>query len=255
MIDTHCHLTDLRLAEQLDDVLARAATAGVRQMITIGTDLDDDQAAITLCERLANVRCAVGIHPNYVTEAHRQQVSRLGELQAHPAVLAIGEMGLDYHYDRAPRTLQRELFEAQLQIADQVGKPVVIHCREAVEDTLAILRQFPRVRAVFHCFTGTPEEAEAIASAGYWIGFTGPVTFKKNDALREAARRVPIDRIVVETDAPYLSPEPMRKQKTNEPALVIHTAAVVAGLHGLSIEAFDARTTQNAKELFGWPGS
>ncbi len=252
MIDTHCHLTDSRLLAQLDDVLARAEAAGVSRMITIGTDLDDSRAAIALCADRRNVRCAVGIHPNQVTEGDRNRVDELRELQQKQAVVAIGEMGLDYHYDRAPRSLQQELFVAQLSVAQETNRPVVIHCREAVADTLAILRDFPTVKAVFHCFTGTPQEAVDIVEAGYLIGFTGPVTFKKNDALREAARRVPLDRLLVETDAPYLTPEPMRKQKVNEPAMVVHTARVIAEVKGVSYEDLDAQTTVNAEALFDW---
>lgn len=254
MIDTHCHLTDPRLFTQLDDVLARARTAGVDRMITIGTDLEDDQAAIAVCAGRGNIRCAVGIHPNHVSESDRDRVGELCELQRHPSVVAIGETGLDYHYDRAPRALQRALFEAQLAIANETGRAVVIHCRDAVDDAIAILGDFPGVRAVFHCFTGTPDEAGKIVEGGYFIGFTGPVTFKKNDGLREAARRVPVNRLLVETDAPYLSPEPMRKYKTNEPSFVVHTARVVAEVKGMSYADFEAQSIANAEELFNWRG-
>lgn len=252
MIDTHCHLTDPRLLEQLDDVLARAAAAGVSRMVTIGTDIEDDQQSIALASRYENVRCAIGIHPNYVTEADRERVHLLRGLQASPGVVALGEMGLDYHYDRAPRGLQKELFEAQLAIAAETARPVVIHCREAVDDTLAIMKAFPGIRAVFHCFTGRPDEARRIVDAGYLLGFTGPVTYKKNDELRAIALACPIDRMVVETDAPYLSPEPVRKQKTNEPSFVVHTAAVIAAEKQMSLGDFDAATTRNALDFYGW---
>ena len=188
MIDTHCHLTDPRLLVQLEDVLERAAQAGVGRMITIGTDLADDQAAIALCAGRSNLRCAVGIHPNYVTEPDRDRVGQLADLRRDASVVAIGETGLDYHYDRAPRELQQALFRAQLAIAADCGLPVVIHCREAVEDALAILREFRGVKGVFHCFTGTPDEAVAIVEAGYYIGFTGPVTFKKKRQLARGGR-------------------------------------------------------------------
>lgn len=174
LIDTHCHLTDPRLFSQLPDVLARAHQAGVTRIITIGTDLADDQAAIELCTNHSDLRCAVGIHPNYVTPDDRHRVDELRQLIQPSVVLAVGEMGLDYHYDRAPRPLQQQLFQAQLAIAQQAGKPVVIHCRQAVDDTLAMLNEFSDVRAVFHCFTGTFAEAGRIADRGYLIGFTGP---------------------------------------------------------------------------------
>jgi len=252
MIDSHCHLTDPRLFEQLDGVLSRATAVGVTRMITIGTDLEDDLAAIRVCEGREFLRCAIGIHPNYSGDARVDEVEQLRELQKHPSVVALGEMGLDYHYDRAPKSHQADIFNAQMKLAADVNRSVVIHCREAVDDTLAMLKNFPGVSAVFHCFTGTPEEAERIARAGYYLGFTGPVTFKKNDALREAVRRTPLDRMLVETDAPYLSPEPHRNQKTNEPSLVIHVSRAIAKVKGVSYEEMDRVTTENVERVFGW---
>lgn len=251
MVDSHCHLTDPRLYEQLDAVLERARAAGVRQMITIGTDPEDDQAVIELCRGRQNIRCAIGVHPNYCHEVEFEQVERLREMQREPSVVALGEMGLDYHHNFADRLRQRRFFEAQLQIARDVHRPVVIHCREAVDDTLAILKGFPSVSAVFHCFTGTSEEAKQILEAGYLLGFTGAVTFKRSDDLRKAISFTPRERLLVETDAPYLSPEPFRSQKINEPALVIHTAKVVAQTWGISIEELDQITTANTLRFFG----
>ena len=252
MIDTHCHLTDPRLAEQLDMVLERAGAAGVSRMITIGTDIDDDINCIELCRALPNVRCAIGVHPNYCGHVPPEDLPQLRHLQADPSVVALGEMGLDYHHDFAPRARQYEVFEFQLQLASDLGRPVVIHCREAIDDCLGIMRHFSGVRADFHCFTGTPAEARKVLDAGYLIGFTGAVTFKKNDELRAACALVPLDRLLVETDAPYLSPEPVRKQKTNEPAFVMHVAGEIARVKGLTIEALDAVTTANARSFFGW---
>jgi TatD DNase family protein len=252
MIDSHCHLTDPRLFEQLDEVLSRAAAAGVTRMITVGTNPADDAAAIDVCRGRANLRCTVGVHPNYCHEVDFAEVPRLRELQRDPSVVALGEMGLDYHHNFADRARQRRFFEAQMQLAAELDRPVVIHCREAVDDTLALMRDFPAVPAVFHCFTGTSDEARRIIEAGYLLGFTGVVTFKKNDDLRTAARMTPRDRLLVETDAPYLSPEPVRKQKTNEPAFVVHTAAVVAKEWGVSLEELDAITTQNTVRFFKW---
>jgi TatD DNase family protein len=252
MIDTHCHLTDPRLAEQLHEVLARAAAAGVSRLITIGTDIDDDLKAIELCRAVPNVRCAVGIHPNYCGHAREENLPQLRTLQADPGVLALGEMGLDYHHQYSPRDRQRHFFEYQLQLASEVNRPVVIHCREATDDCLAIMRAFPTIRAVFHCFTGSTDEARKILDAGYLLGFTGAVTFKKSDEVRAAAALAPLDRVLVETDAPYLSPEPVRKQKTNEPAFVIHVAAVVARVKNLSVGELYRATTQNLKRIFYW---
>ncbi len=250
MIDTHCHLTDPRLESQLDDVLERAASAGITRMITIGVDLADDERAISLCRGRENLRCAIGVHPNHVDDEQLAALPLLRGLQNDPGVVALGEMGLDYHYDRVDRMKQRRAFETQLSMARELNRPVVIHCREAVEDALAIMRDFSGVPAVFHCFTGTPEEAARILDAGYLIGFTGAVTFRKSEALRAVAAMAPEDRILVETDAPYLSPEPVRARKTNEPALVVHTAAAVARARGVGVEEIDRVTTQNAERFY-----
>ncbi|MGH7215223.1 MAG: TatD family hydrolase, partial [Tepidisphaeraceae bacterium] len=235
---------------QLDDVLARARAAGVSRMITIGTDLVDDGAAVATCRGRDELRCAVGIHPNHAHAFDLADLPKLRALQADASVVALGEMGLDYHYDFTPRDHQRAVFMAQLRMAAELDRSVVIHCREAVDDTLAVLGEFPGVHAVFHCFTGTPAEARRVLDAGYLLGFTGPVTYKKNDELRQAVRLTPADRLLVETDAPYLSPEPVRKQKTNEPALIMHTARVVAKVKGMTLDELDAATTSNAERFF-----
>jgi TatD DNase family protein len=253
MIDTHCHLTDERLLTQLDAVLDRAKAVGVMRMVTIGTDLADDRAAIAVCRgRESLLRCVIGIHPNYTQDAKLEDVPVLRDLQTDSSVVALGEMGLDYFHKFADRTHQRQMFEAQMQMASELSRPVVIHSREAIDDTLAVMKGFAGVRAVFHCFTGSAAEAEKILAAGYWISFTGPVTYKKNDALRNVVKSMPMDRLMVETDAPYLSPEPMRSHKCNEPALVMHTAAKVAEIKGISLEELDRLTTENAERFFGW---
>lgn len=251
MIDTHCHLTDPRLYDQLQAVLDRAHTAGVDGMITIGTGIADAELAIRLCREHPAVHCCIGIHPNYVHQADLPDVERLGALQRDPSVLGLGEMGLDYHYNFAPRDRQRLFFEAQLQLAADLNRAVVIHCRDAVDDTLAILAQFPTIRAVFHCFTGTSDEARRIVDRGFLLGFTGPVTFKKSDDLRQAVRQAPLEAILVETDAPYLSPEPVRKIKTNEPAFVMHTAATVASLKQVELPELEHQVLENVHRLFG----
>src|SRR3954471_4697565 len=236
MIDSHCHLTDPRLREQLDDVLRRAADNNVSRIITIGTSIADAREAIALCRDRENLRCAIGIHPNHCQDAQPDDVETIRQLQSEPSVVALGEMGLDYHHHFADRTLQRRFFEAQLALASELRRAVVIHCREAIDDALAVMKGFPDIGgAVFHCFTGTVDEARRIIEAGYYIGFTGAVTFKKNDALREAARITPRDRLLVETDAPYLSPEPVRKQKTNEPGFVVHVAHTIASVWDVSV--------------------
>lgn len=252
MIDTHCHLTDGRLLDQLDDVLRRASEAGVSRMITVSTELNDARDSVTLCQGRSNLRCAVGVHPNYSQHVKVTEIDQLREIQGDASVVALGEMGLDYFHGHASHAHQADIFCAQLELARALDKPVVIHCREAVEDTLAIMKDFATVPAVFHCFTGTLAEAGRILDAGYLVGLTGVVTFKKSDELRAVAKIVPYDRLLVETDAPYLAPEPVRKMKVNEPAFVMHTAAAVAWERGISLEQLDHITTQNAERFFRW---
>jgi TatD DNase family protein len=252
MIDTHCHLTDERLGKDLEGVLQRAHDAGVSRVVSVSVDLDDSRAAIEVCRARPDVRCAVGVHPNNSGPVSVEQIAQLEKLQAHPAVVALGEMGLDYHWQDVPRDHQAGIFQAQLDVAGRLGRPVIIHCREAVDDCLAIMKAFPSVPAVFHCFTGTADEARRILDRGYLIGFTGVVTFKKSDELREVARFTPLDRLLLETDAPYLSPEPVRGRKVNEPALVVHTAVAVARARGMELAALDEATTQNALRFYRW---
>jgi TatD DNase family protein len=252
MIDTHCHLTDPRLFGQLAGVLERAQAAGVSEMVTIGTQPGDWEAALGVTEGRGNIRCAVGVHPNHCHEVEFAEIARLKEYAGLPAVAAVGEMGLDYHHTFASRELQAKYFVAQLEIAREAKLPVVIHCREAVTDCLGILRGFPSVRAVFHCFTGTMDEARRIWDCGYLTGFTGVLTFRNGESLREIAAAAPAGQILVETDAPYLTPEPMRKQKTNEPAFVVHTAAVLAGVRKISLAQVDELTTKNAMGFYRW---
>lgn len=253
MIDTHCHLTIDRLGAHLESVLARAAAAGVSRMITISTGIADAADCIAVCSGRDQLRCTVGVHPNHVGEEDLAAVPQLRGLQANPSVVAIGEIGLDYHYGRDLRDRQYPFFEMQLQIAADFNRPVVIHCREAVDDALAVLKTFPTVACVFHCFTGSPDEARRILDAGFLLGFTGPITYKKSDELREVVCLTPLDRLLVETDAPFLSPEPLRKQKVNEPALVMYVAAEVARLKNLSLQEVDRITTENASRFFKWP--
>ncbi len=252
MIDTHCHLTDPRLKSQLMDVLAHAGRAGVSKMITIGTDLVDSRDCVEVCKGRDFLRCAVGVHPSYVDQIDLAELPQLREIQADPSVVAIGEIGLDYSRGKANRQRQIEVLQFQLKLAAELNRPLVVHSREAIDDCLAVLEDFPTLRAVFHCFTGTSAEAVKVLDAGYLLGFTGVITFKNTDDLREAVKLTPMDRLLVETDAPYLSPEPMRKQKVNEPALVVHVAEKVAVLKRLTVETVDAMTTANAVALFGW---
>ena len=253
MIDTHCHLTDPRLLEQLPGVLARAAAMKVASFITIGTDLADDRRAIELCKTHEIVRCACGVHPLHVNDVALSDLPQLREIHQNPSVVAVGETGLDYHYDKSNKSRQFEFFEYQLALAAELNRPVVVHCREAFDDCLAIMKNAKPVRAVVHCFTGTVSEAKGVLDAGYSLGFTGVITYKNADNVRESARIAPDDRFLIETDAPYLSPEPYRKQKVNEPGWVSLVAKRVGELKGWSSEKTDEQSTANAMALFGWP--
>jgi TatD DNase family protein len=258
LIDTHAHLDDPRFAEDLPAVLDRAAAAGVVRVLTIGIDLATSSAALALTaqypERLAAV---VGIQPNHAAEAAPGDFDEIARLAADPLVVAVGETGLDRYWDRAPFPLQEEYFIRHLALAHRLGKPVVIHCRDAGPDVVRVLwAEFERhgpVRGVMHSFTGDAETARECLDLGLHLSFAGMLTYKTAADLREAARLVPPDRLLVETDSPYLAPVPVRG-KRNEPAFVAHTAACLAGLVGLTVEELAAVTTRNARELFGLAG-
>ncbi|HWL95267.1 MAG TPA: TatD family hydrolase [Phycisphaerae bacterium] len=254
LIDSHCHLTSAGLYERVDDVLHRAAEAGVLECITIATGLDDAKRALELSDSKPNVHVVAGIHPHEAEKVGKRWDEELKTVVAQPDVYALGEMGLDYHYDFSDRASQAAVFRRQLEIATDVRKPVVIHCREAHDDVMRTLHEFPLlVNVVFHCFTGARREAEEILAAGYWLSLTGVVTFKKSAKLREVAKMLPADRIMVETDSPYLSPEPVRSMRPNEPANVVHTAACIARERGISIEEFAALATANTRRFFSLP--
>lgn len=256
MIDSHCHLTYQPLLCQIDAILSRAAAAGVRGCVTVGTSIDDIGRAIELAAEYGrgDVRIwpTAGVHPHEASKVDPGWEVRLESLARRNEIVAVGETGLDYHYDFAPRDVQRHVFQRELEIASSVDKPVIIHCREAHADTLDVLRGFPSPgRVVFHCFTGTPSEAEEILARGHWISLTGVVTFRKSDALREVARMIPAERLMVETDSPYLSPEPVRNVRPNEPAHAMHTAGCIAEARGTTLAALDELTSANAARFFG----
>lgn len=251
LIDSHCHLTYDVLAGQIDAVLARAAAAGVGECITIATDLADADRALALAKTHPQIHVVAGIHPHESGKVQPLWDEALYVIAARDDVHAVGEMGLDYHYDFSDRAAQLQVFRRQMEIATLVKKPVVIHCREAHADTLAALRDFPSLPGVvFHCFTGTTTEAREILDRGYWISLTGVVTFKRSDELRAVAKMLPADRLMVETDSPYLSPEPLRNVRTNEPSHIVHTANCIARERGLSLEELTALTEANTRRFF-----
>ncbi len=258
LIDTHCHLTFEQLAGDAEAVVQRSRAAGVTGWVTVGTDAEHNRKAVELANRFENMYAAVGIHPHDAKDVTAHTLSELQELAQHPKVVAVGETGLDFHYDFSPRLEQRRAFAAQLEIARQMNLPVIIHCREAFEQTIDILEQFisrsGRLRGVvFHCFSGSAEQARTVLDHGFYISFTGVVTFKNAEKTRKAAAAVPLERLMLETDCPYMSPEPLRKQKINEPALMTHTARFLAELRQMPLPDFAAAVTAASKTFFNLP--
>jgi len=257
LIDTHAHLDDGRLKGRLGEVLRNAREAGVVQVVAVATTAADSESVLTMATENPGVFASVGIHPNETREAAPGDWARIVELASRPEVVALGESGLDRHWDRAPFDLQQDYFNRHLELARELGKPVIIHSRDCHADIVAQLRQLSRpIRGVLHSFTGHWDEAQEILAIGLHLSFAGMLTFanKALDSLRDAASRVPIDRLLVETDAPYLSPHPHRG-RDNEPARVAFTAAKLAEVRGMTLEELARATTRNARDLFSIPES
>jgi TatD DNase family protein len=256
LIDSHCHLDDSRFAADRDVVITRAVAAGVRQMITIGAgdDLQGNVEALALAQRYSSVFATVGIHPHAARTVTLAVVEELQRLAHTPKVVAIGETGLDYYYDNSPRHLQQEAFRRFIALARCLALPLVIHLRDAHDDALAIMRaeKAAEVGGVIHCFSGDRAAARAFLNLGFDLSFSGIVTFKRAEELHAVARLVPADRVLVETDAPYLAPVPHRG-KRNEPAYVVHTAAALAQVRQESLDDIAARTSANARRCFQLP--
>ncbi len=253
MIDTHCHLTHAKFAGDADDAIARALAAGVTACITIGTGIDDGIRARELALRHSGVVFATaGLDPfssHAAGPAFDDAHQALAELFEAGGFVAVGEIGLDYHYDLDPRDVQAERFERQLELSARLDLPVVIHVRDAHDDMAAILKAHSGNRGVIHSFTGQPEDAERYLAIGWYLAFNGVVTFKNADGVREAARLVPLDRILVETDSPYLAPGPRRGARC-EPAFVVHTLQALAAARGEDASVLASATTANARALF-----
>lgn len=252
LIDTHCHLTFEPLVGGVAGVIERSRAAGVSGWITVGTSIEDSRVAVVLAEQHENMFATAGIHPH---DARLVNDGMLAELEATGRagkVVAIGETGLDYHYHFSEPAQQKRAFIGHLEVARTLELPVIIHCREAFDDTLAILDKHAAAvkGVVFHCFGGTAEQARLLLDRGWFISFTGVVTFKNARKARGAAQVVPLDRLMVETDCPYMSPEPVRKQRPNEPVLIVHTARFLADLRGIGLEEFAAETTKTAETFF-----
>ncbi len=255
LVDTHAHLDGNAFAADRQAVIDRAREAGLTAIITMGCDAASSTAAVELAAANPLIFAAVGIHPNDCAEVAPDEWDRVVALCNRERVVALGETGLDRYWDRAPFALQQDYFDRHIRLAQQRNLPFVVHTRECEADVMAMLREARArgpLRGVMHSFTGSAETAAECLALGMHISFAGMVTFKKSDALRAVAATVPADRILVETDSPYLAPEPLRG-KRNEPANVVHTARLLAVARGVGFNAFAAQTTQNARLLFGLP--
>lgn len=252
MIDTHCHLDQDEFRDDLDDVLARAGSAGVEALVCVAVGASSSENIVRNLTVRDGVFAAVGIHPNYTHEAKAGDWERVLALVDEPRVVALGETGLDRHWDYAPFELQQDYFDRHLRLSQQTGLPFIVHLRDCEADVMRMLEEARRrgpLAGVMHSFTCGPETAARCIELGLYISFAGMATFKKSDDLRRTAATVPDDRILIETDSPYLSPHPLRG-KRNEPAHIVHTAQTLAAARGVNVEQFAAQTTANARRLF-----
>jgi TatD DNase family protein len=248
LVDSHCHL-DYATPEERPEILARARRAGVAAMLTVGTKVSDFAAVRAIAEADPDIWCSVGIHPHEAESEGEAGTAQLGALARHPKVVGIGETGLDYHYDHSPRPLQQRAFRAHCAAARETGLPLIVHTRDADADTIAILAEERAKQGVIHCFSTGRELAEKAVDLGFYISLSGIITFNKSEALRTIALDLPLERLLVETDAPYLAPVPLRG-KRNEPAFVVHTATKLAELKGVSLEELGRVTSENFFRLF-----
>ena len=250
VFDTHAHLDSGAFRRDLPDILARLPGQGIGLLMNPGCDLPSSQAACALARENPWIYAAVGLHPDAADQISPAVVDTLTRLvKDNPKVKAIGEIGLDYHYEDVPRQQQQACFRQQLALAQELGLPVIIHQREAAQDTLDILGEFPQVTGVFHCYAGSAEMAVQLTRRGWYIGFTGVITFKNARKLVETALAIPLDRMVIETDCPYMAPEPFRG-KRNDPGYLYRMAQRLGELRGLSQEEMEQITMENGKRLY-----
>jgi len=255
LIDTHAHLDEEAFSQDCPEVVARAIDSGLQAIFTIGTTASSSQNAVKLAAEYPQVYAVVGIQPNYVAEAQQGDWELIQQLAGESKVIGIGETGLDRYWDYAPLDLQQDYFRKHIELAQQHDVPFVVHCREAEADVVELMQSVAgtsQLKGIMHSFCGDLATAEACLKLGLHISFAGMLTFKKNDDLRSVASQIPLDRLLVETDSPYLAPQPNRG-KRNEPAWVQFTAECLAELHGLSLKEIGSATTKNARELFQLP--
>jgi TatD DNase family protein len=249
LFDTHAHLLSEKFDEDRETLIGELSSRGLIGCIEVGTDVDNSDKAQRLAESADYIWAAIGVHPHDAGEAADGYIDNLAEIANRPKVVAIGEIGLDYYYDFSPREAQRQVFERQLELAQRLKLPVIIHMREATQDTLAILREHKGLRGVMHCFSGSAVTAEICLNLGLHVSFTGSVTFKNARKVAEAAALVPLDRLMAETDCPYLSPEPVRGRR-NDPSNVRYVIEKLAEIKGVTADEMAEANIKNAKELF-----
>jgi TatD DNase family protein len=255
LVDTHCHLDWNAFDADRDEVIRRAIDGGVTRMLTIGVDVPSSRRAVELAAQYAEVYAAVGVHPNDCADFDVAMLQEVRLLAQQPKVIAIGEIGLDYYWHKVDHGVQVRAFQAQLELAAELGKPVIVHSREAAADTIGMLEQFTahaaRITGTLHSYFDDLSIMQRAFAIGFYCGVTGPITFKKSDREREIVRQAPLDRLLIETDAPFLTPVPHRGQR-NEPAYVRHVAETIAQVKGLTVDVVAQRTTLNANQMLGW---
>lgn len=251
MIDSHCHLAHEKFAEDLSDVLKRAKEAGISSMVTIGDSLEESKANIDLADAHEEIFCTVGLHPHRAKDWDESSAGILRDLSRHPKVVGIGEIGLDYHYMHSPKEIQKEVFCAQLILAKELDLPVVVHTREAIDDTWEIVSEISPSSLVLHCCSEEWNDVKRFVERGYFLSFTGIITYPKTETIRDTVKRCPIENLMVETDAPFLAPIPHRG-KRNEPAFVINVAECIAAIKGVSLRELDRLTSANTGRFFGF---
>ncbi len=253
MIDSHCHLAAKEFSSDCDEVIARATNAGVTTMITISDAMEDIEPSRLLAEKYEQIFYTAGVHPHHAeTFNFERDFPLIRKAASHPKCRAIGEIGLDYHYMNSPKDMQQRVFEAQLKLAKELDLPAVVHCRDAVEDVWTIVNHVKPRALVLHCCTEKWDDVKRFTDAGYFLSFTGILTYPKSDDIRETVKQCPIGQLMVETDAPFLAPVPFRGKRC-EPMHVMETAKKVAEIKGLSLQELDAKTSANAVEFFSLP--
>ena len=251
IIDAHCHLYYDELANDIDNVLQRAKEAGVTRLVCVGTNIEDSKKCLSITENNDDIFASSGVHPHDSKDAVEGYTDEIYELMEYESMIAIGEIGLDYYRNLSEPETQKKVFKDQMEVAQDLDKPVIIHNRDADVDTLQIISEYSNVVGVAHCFSSSLETAQAFLELGYYISFSGNITYK-NSHLPDVVKSIPLDRVMVETDSPYLSPEPERG-KSNEPSKIIHTLSKLSEIYGLSYEEMAKHTYDNTTELFRLP--